>query len=258
MKKPFIAGNWKMYKTTHEAENLVEGLAAAVQKAGDCTIVICPPFTALHAVSKLVEGTRIELGAQNMSPHNEGAYTGEVSPGMIKDLRCRYVILGHSERRQHFKESDAFVNEKTKVALKYNLVPIVCVGETLEQRESRQHFEVVKKQIDESLAGVTKDEIQKTVIAYEPVWAIGTGRTASPEEAEQMHSYIRRLLNEKFGQDVGSKVSLLYGGSVKPDNIGALITKPNVDGALVGGASLKAESFSAIIQNAISQAEVEA
>ncbi|MFZ5801496.1 MAG: triose-phosphate isomerase [Candidatus Omnitrophota bacterium] len=256
MGKPFIAGNWKMYKNAEEAVRLVQGIKASVYNMGDCTVVVCPPFTALDAVSKEIQGSRIELGAQNMSPSHEGAFTGEISPTMIKDLGCRYVILGHSERRQLFHETDAYVNQKVKTALKYNLVPIVCVGETLEQREAKKYHEVVKDQIQYSLEEITKEDIVKTVIAYEPVWAIGTGKTATPEQAEQMHSYVRRLLNEKYGQDIGPKIPILYGGSVKPENIGDLMSKPNVDGALVGGASLKAESFCEIIRGACEASSV--
>lgn len=250
MKKPLIAGNWKMFKTASEAVTLVQTIKAGVYKVNDCQIVICPPCTALFPVAKVLEGTNIALGAQNMHPENEGAYTGEISPLMIKDVGCRYVILGHSERRQYFKETDSFVNEKVKTALKYSLIPIVCIGETLVQREGRLQFEIVKNQMDHTLKNLTKEEMPKVVIAYEPIWAIGTGQTASPEQAEQMHSYIRRLLNEKYGRETGPKIPILYGGSVKPDNIAELIRKPNVDGALVGGASLKAESFVQIILNA--------
>lgn len=250
MKKPLIMGNWKMFNTVEEAENLVAGIKAGSYKETEAIIVVCPPFTALSAVSKLIEGSNISLGAQNMHPETEGAFTGEVSPVMIKELRCRYVVLGHSERRQYFHETDEFINEKVKTALKYSLIPVLCIGETLEQRESGQHLPVVRSQFEKSLADISKDDITKIVIAYEPVWAIGTGKTATPEQAEQMHSYIRRLLTEKYGQELGSRVFLLYGGSVKPDNIATLIDKPNVDGALVGGASLKAESFCAIVSNA--------
>ena len=241
-----------MFKTVSEAENLTQTIKAGVYKVTDCEIVICPPFTALASISKLLEGSNVDLGAQNMHPETEGAYTGEISPMMIKDLRCRYVILGHSERRHYFKESDSFVNDKVKTALKYSLLPIVCVGETLEQREARRQFEVVKSQMDQSLKDLNKDEMTKVIIAYEPVWAIGTGKTATPEQAEQMQSYVRRLINETHGNEVAQKVAILYGGSVKPDNIAELIEKPNVDGALVGGASLKAESFVQIITNAVS------
>lgn len=257
MKKPFIAGNWKMYKTVSEAVSLVQTIKAGVSHKIDCDIVVCPPFTALSAVSKALEDSSVELGAQNMHFESEGAFTGEVSPMMLKDVRCRYVVLGHSERRQYFKEDDALINKKVKTAVKYSLVPILCIGETLAERESRQFFEVVKKQFEESLQGLTGEDVSKIVIAYEPVWAIGTGQTATPEQAEQMHSYIRRLLNEKYGNEIASRVPLLYGGSVKPDNIGLLMRKPNVDGALVGGASLKAETFTQIIINAAEACKAE-
>lgn len=258
MKKPFIAGNWKMFNTVRESVNLVQTIKAGLNKVDGCDIVICPPFTSLAAISPLVEDSTIDLGAQNMHPETEGAFTGEVSPGMLKDLNCRYVILGHSERRQYFKEDDAFINDKVKTALKYSLLPIVCVGETLDQRNAKQQFEVVKSQIDHSLKDLTKEEILKVVIAYEPVWAIGTGKTATPEIAEQMQSYVRRLLKEQFGDEAANKIPILYGGSVKPDNISDLIKKPNIDGALVGGASLKAESFVQIVQNALNTVAQEA
>ncbi|HTL48459.1 MAG TPA: triose-phosphate isomerase [Verrucomicrobiae bacterium] len=257
MKTPFIAGNWKMFKTASEASTLVQTIKAGVSKVADCDVVICPPFTALGAVSPLLRDSNIELGGQNMHNEAEGAFTGEISPMMLKDLNCRYVILGHSERRQFFKETDELIREKVKTAIKYSLIPILCIGETLEEREARQYFEVVKRQFEEALKGLTGDEVSRIVLAYEPVWAIGTGHTATPEQAEQMHSYIRRLLNEKVGQEIGAKVPILYGGSVKPDNIGKLMSKPNVDGALVGGASLKAESFTQIIQNAVEACKAE-
>lgn len=247
-----------MFKTASEAVTLVQTIKAGVYKVNDCQVVVCPPFTALHAVAKVLDSSRIDLGAQNMHPETEGAYTGEISPLMIKDARCRYVILGHSERRQYFKETDEVVNEKVRAALKYSLVPIVCVGETLAEREAKRQFEVVKSQMEHTFKDLTKEEITKVVIAYEPVWAIGTGKTASPEQAEQMQSYLRRLLNEKYSQEIAAKVPILYGGSVKPDNIADLIKKPNVDGALVGGASLKAESFVQIVLNATSEIHAEA
>ncbi|HOG23967.1 MAG: Bifunctional PGK [Candidatus Omnitrophica bacterium ADurb.Bin292] len=249
-KKPLIAGNWKMYKTASEAVTLVQTLKAAVHPVMNVEIVICPPFIALSEVSKVLTDTPIELGAQNMYSAPEGAFTGEISPMMLKDVRCRFVILGHSERRQYFKEDNILIHEKVKTALKYSLVPIVCVGETLEEREGKAHFDVVKTQFDECLGSLEKDDIAKVVIAYEPVWAIGTGKTATPDQAEQMHSYIRRLLNERFGKELGVKVPILYGGSVKPDNARSLMEKPNIDGALVGGASLKAETFAQIVREA--------
>lgn len=239
-----------MYKTASEAVALVQTIKAAAHTVSDVAIVVCPPFTALSEVSKILSGTSIALGAQNMYSAPEGAFTGEISPTMLKDLGCRYVILGHSERRQYFKEDDILVHEKLKTALKYSLIPIVCVGETLAERDGKKHFDVVKTQFDESIARLEKEDIGKVVIAYEPVWAIGTGKTATPDQAEQMHSYIRRLLNERYGQEIGNKIAILYGGSVKPDNTKSLMEKPNIDGALVGGASLKAESFAQIILEA--------
>ena len=254
MKRPLIAANWKMYKTISEALTIVASIKAGVHKATDCEIVICPPFTALAAVGNALKESPLELGAQDMYPEPEGAFTGEISPLMLKEVGCRFVILGHSERRIHFHETDESINKKVKTALKFNLVPIVCMGETLEEREGRKAFEVVKRQFDGSLKDLSVEDIQKTVIAYEPVWAIGTGRTATPEQAEQMHSYIRRLLHEQYSEEAASRVSILYGGSVRPDNMAALMQKSNVDGALVGGASLKADSFTQIVMNAV-QAE---
>ncbi|OGW79526.1 MAG: triose-phosphate isomerase [Omnitrophica bacterium RIFCSPLOWO2_12_FULL_44_17] len=251
MKRVLIVGNWKMFKTIPEAVNLVNSIKAGVHKISNCDIVACPPFTALTAVSELVRDSNVDLGAQDMHFETEGAFTGEISPMMLKDVGCRYVILGHSERRAYFKETDELINKKVKAALKYNIVPIVCVGETLEEREAHKAFEVVKKQFDYSLADLDAAAIERVVVAYEPVWAIGTGRTATPEQAEQMHSYIRRLLNEKYGREVAARIKILYGGSVKPDNIELLVSKPNIDGALVGGASIKAESFIQIVKNSL-------
>lgn len=249
MKRPLIAANWKMYKTVSEAVTTVASIKAGIHKATECEVVICPSFLALVAVGTALRESSMELGAQDMHPETEGAFTGEVSPLMLKDVGCRYVILGHSERRTHFHETDEFINRKVKTALKFSLVPIVCIGETLEEREARKAFEVVKSQFDGSLKDLGPEDIQRTVIAYEPLWAIGTGRTATPEQAEQMHSYIRRLFHEKYGEEVASRVLIIYGGSVRPDNMAALMQKSNVDGALVGGASLKAESFIQIVLN---------
>ena len=250
MKYPLIVGNWKMFKTISEAITLINIIKAGTHKIADCDVVVCPPFIALAAISEIIRDTKIDLGAQNMYSETEGAFTGEISPLMLKDVGCRYVILGHSERRQHFKETNEMINKKVVAALKYNLVPILCVGETLEEREARHAFEIVKQQFDQSLKNLKPEEIERVVIAYEPVWAIGTGRTATPEQAEQMHSYIRRLLKEQYGETVGERIKILYGGSVKPDNIAQLMAKPNLDGALVGGASIKAESFIQIVTNA--------
>ena len=250
MKRSLIIGNWKMFKTIPEAINLINIIKAGIHKATDCDVVVCPPFTALAAISDEIQDTKIDLGAQDMYSETEGAFTGEVSPLMLKDVGCRYVILGHSERRQYFKETDELINKKVTAALKYSLVPVLCLGETLEEREARKAFEIVKQQFDRSLKNLKAEEIERVIIAYEPVWAIGTGRTATPEQAEQMHSYIRRLLNEHYGESVGERVKILYGGSVKPDNTAQLMGKPNVDGALVGGASIKAEAFIQIVMNA--------
>ena len=255
MRTPLIAGNWKMYKSADEAVNLVQTIKAGVYKISGCDIVICPPFIALSAVSKILGDGNIDLGAQNMHPETEGAFTGEISPLMLKDVGCRYVIAGHSERRQLFHESDAFINQKVKTALKYSLIPIFCLGETLQEREGNRQFEIVKHQLEHGLKDLPKEDIARTVIAYEPVWAIGTGKTASPEQAEQMQSYIRRLLKEKYSEENASRIRILYGGSVRPDNIEALMGKPNVDGALVGGASLKGESFIQIVVGAVQTQE---
>lgn len=258
MRKPLIAGNWKMCKTNEEAVGLVQTIKAGIHTVHDVTVVLCPPFTALSDVSKLIEETPIELGGQNMFHEAEGAFTGEVSPLMLKDIRCRYVILGHSERRQIFKEHDAFINKKVKLALKYSLIPILCVGEVLHEREENQHLAVVKNQLEASLRGLQPEEVAKVVLAYEPVWAIGTGKTASPEQAEQMHSYIRRLLKESCGKEIAERIQILYGGSVKPDNVVSLMSKPNVDGALVGGASLKGESFIQLVLSSQPESKTEA
>ena len=250
MKRPLIVGNWKMHKTIREATTLVNIIKAGVHKMTDCDVVVCPPFTALAAVAMLLEGSKIELGAQDMYSEPEGAFTGEISPLMLKDVSCRYVILGHSERRQTFGETNERIHTKVAAALKYNLLPILCVGETLQEREARKAFEVVKEQFDHCLGNLIAQEMERVVLAYEPVWAIGTGRTATPDQAEQMHSYLRRLLNEKYSSTIAERVKILYGGSVKPDNMAQLMAKPNVEGALVGGASIKAESFIQIVANA--------
>jgi len=252
MRRLLIAGNWKMFKTREEANNLVMTLKAGVRNLeGEVDVVICPPFTALATAGQALAKTQIELGAQNMHFGSEGAFTGEISPLMLKDLGVRYVVLGHSERRSLFSESDQLVNQKIKTALKYNLVPIACVGEWLEQRDAGRHFDVVRGQCEETFAEISRSEIDKVVVAYEPVWAIGTGRTATPEQAQEMHQFIRRWFTDKYGEGIGSKLRILYGGSVKPDNITELAAEPDVDGALVGGASLKAESFLEIIQGSL-------
>ena len=249
MRRPIIAGNWKMNKTTKEAQELTYGLKNGLKGIQDVEIVLCPPFTSLPEVAKTIQGTNIQLGAQDVHWEDAGAYTGEVSSLMLKDLGCQYVIIGHSERRAYFGETNESVNRKTKAGLQHNLIPIVCVGERLEQRERGQTFTVIQDHIENGLKDITSEEIKRIVIAYEPVWAIGTGKTATPEQAQEAHSFIRRLLGKLYSQDVAGSVRIQYGGSVKPDNISALMAKGDVDGALVGGASLKLDSFVKIVSN---------
>lgn len=251
MRVPLVAGNWKMYKTVAEAVAFVRGLKEALSGLAGVEVAVCPPFTALFAVSRELEGSPVHLGAQNMHWAEEGAYTGEISPLMLKELGCRYVILGHSERRQHFGETDEMVNAKVKAALKHGLVPIVCVGETLAEREAGLTRETVAKQVRGSLAGLSGEELSGVVIAYEPVWAIGTGRTALPADVQEVNAFIRLLLAEIGGREAAEKVRIQYGGSVKPENAASLLTQPDVDGALVGGASLQVESFIGIVRAAV-------
>lgn len=250
MRVPLIAGNWKMYKTVDQAVEFVRGLKAALDGAGGAEVAVCPPFTALAAVARELPGSQIALGAQNMYWTEEGAFTGEISPLMLKEIGCRYVILGHSERRQYFGETDQTVNKKVKAAIKHGLTPIVCVGEQLAEREAGRTEAVIKTQIDGSLAGLTADELAGLVVAYEPVWAIGTGRTASAGDARQVNSFIRALLAGLAGHEAAGRVRILYGGSVKPDNAAGLMAENGIDGALVGGASLQVDSFAAIVRAA--------
>lgn len=247
MRKYLIAGNWKMNLLRDSSVALVHGLLDSLVPSETVEVAVCPPSVYLHDVGAALRGSHVALGAQNMHAAADGAFTGEVSGSMLNDLDCRYVILGHSERRQLFGETDAQVNEKIQAAFAAQLTPIVCVGETLEQRESNETANVIKTQITGSLAGLTAEQGAKIVIAYEPVWAIGTGMTASPEQAEEVHAQIRGLLGELFGSDVADSIRIQYGGSVKPANAAELLGQPNIDGALVGGASLKADSFAAII-----------
>jgi len=250
MRRPFVAGNWKMFKTVSEARHLVSELVPALQMVTGVEKVICPPFTALLAVSALLEGTDIRLGAQNMYWETAGAFTGEISPGMVAEL-CKYVILGHSERRTYFGETDATVNRKIHAALASNLVPIVCVGETLAEYESGQTEEVVYRQIKIGLAMFELVEPNSLVIAYEPVWAIGTGRAATGEGANSVvANVIRPALKELFSADLAQAIRVLYGGSVKGDNAAEFFTQPEIDGALVGGACLKTSEFTVIVQAA--------
>ncbi len=246
MRRLLIAGNWKMHKTIPEALDLVRELKELVKDVNDRDILVCPPFTALYPVSRELEGSNIVLGGQNMYFEEQGAFTGEISPLMLKDAGCSYVILGHSERRHIFGETDELVNKKVLSAINHGLIPILCVGELLEERESGKTQEVVEKQVREGLKGVDGDN--EFVIAYEPVWAIGTGKTATPELAEEVHLFIRQVLSDMFGSEKANSVRILYGGSVKPENAAGLLNMENIDGALVGGASLKAESFAKIVK----------
>jgi triosephosphate isomerase len=250
-RKLIIAGNWKMNKTVAEALDLVRGLKLELGNVKEVDIVVCPPFTALSEVSKLILDSIIRLGAQNMSQNNVGAFTGEIAAVMLKEFSVRYVILGHSERRQYQKESDALIASKALAAHAASLKPIVCVGETLAEREAGQTERVLETQVRGSLAGLSKDQMAETIIAYEPVWAIGTGKTATTPQAQQAHSFIRRLAGSIFDETVARRVRIQYGGSVKPANARELMSQPDVDGALVGGASLDARGFADIVKNSI-------
>jgi len=250
-RKLIIAGNWKMNKTVAEALDLVGDLKIELANIKEVDMVVCPPFTALSEVSKAVLDSNLRLGAQNMSEHNVGAYTGEIAAVMLKEFSVRYVILGHSERRQYQKESDELISKKALAVHAASLKPIVCVGETLAEREANRTEQVLETQIRGSLAGITKDQIVETVIAYEPVWAIGTGKTATTAQAQEAHAFIRRLLTTIYDETASRRVRIQYGGSVKPANSRELMSQPDVDGALVGGASLEARSFADIIKNSI-------
>lgn len=252
MRRLFIAGNWKMNLNRGQSLSLVQSLVESLRGVSGVDIAVCPPAVYLGELGKALHATNIGLGAQNVNSKSEGAYTGEISCSMLKDVGCRYVILGHSERRAIYGETDSMVNEKLHAVLAAGLTPIVCVGETLEQREAGQTQQVVRSQCIGSLAGLTEDQMLKTVLAYEPVWAIGTGKTASPAQAEEVHKDIRSLLETQFSVGTAQKVIVLYGGSVKADNAQELLSEPNIDGALVGGASLKQDSFEGIIKAATS------
>lgn len=237
-----------MYKTVAEAVELAEGLKRELRNEDSVEVVVCPPFTAIFKIAEALKGSNIKYGAQDLFWEEEGAYTGEVSPKMLKDLGCQFCIVGHSERRTYFDETNDTVNKKVKAALKYGITPIMCVGERLEERDSGKTFDVVKNHIEGGLNGLVKDDVLKIVIAYEPVWAIGTGRNATPEQAQEVHKYIRGLLKNSYGEEISSKVRIQYGGSVKPDNIRGIMNGEDVDGALVGGASLKLKDFVEIVR----------
>jgi triosephosphate isomerase (TIM) len=248
MRIPLLAGNWKMYKTIAEAVELVEALLRDVGDTSDREVLVCPPFTALHALSPLLQESPIALGGQDVFYEEQGAYTGAVSPLMLRDVGCRYAIVGHSERRQIFGEVDAVINRKLHAALKHGLRPILCVGETKPQRDVGQAEAIVVEQVRAGLANVGAEAIGEVVIAYEPVWAIGTGDTATPADAQAMHATIRGTLAELYDSSAADAIRIQYGGSVKPDNVDELMAQPDIDGALVGGASLKADSFLRIVR----------
>ncbi|MGZ3495340.1 MAG: triose-phosphate isomerase [Thermodesulfobacteriota bacterium] len=245
---PFMAGNWKMNKTVREAIDLVRELKTALSGAKGVEVAVAPPFTALFAVHQEIEGSPIGLAAQNLYWEEKGAFTGEISPIMVKEVGCHYVIIGHSERRQFFGETNETVNRRIKAALAASLKVIFCIGETLQEREEEKTFSVIEKQIEGGLRGLGHKEIRNMVIAYEPVWAIGTGKTATPEQAEEVHEFIRRKLEKLYSREVSEEIRIQYGGSVTPENVRGLMDQPNIDGALVGGASLKADSFSKIVR----------
>ena len=245
---PFIAGNWKMNKTVGEAIALVRELKDSLSGVRGVEVAVSPPFTALYAVCKELEGSSIHLVAQNLYWEEKGAFTGEVSPIMLKEVGCHYVIIGHSERRQFFGETDETVNRRIKATLAQGLKVIFCIGETLNEREGGKTFSVIERQVEGGLKGFKDEEIENMVIAYEPVWAIGTGKTATPEQAEEVHRFIREKLEKLYSEEVSDKIRIQYGGSVTPENVKGLMGQKNIDGALVGGASLKAESFSKIVR----------
>jgi len=247
MRRPLIAGNWKMHKTGDEAAQTARQLKTLVADASGVEVMIAPPFTALSHVAAELAGSDIALGAQNMHWESHGAYTGEIAPGMLTAAGCRYVIIGHSERRQFFGETDASVNRKIRAAVAAQLHPVFCIGETEAQRDAGQTFSVLDKQVKNGLEGLLSQDLRSLVVAYEPVWAIGTGKTATTEQAQEVHAHIRRLIAEIVDSDFGRNLRILYGGSVKPSNIKALMAMPDIDGALVGGASLEPETFSQLV-----------
>ena len=245
---PLMAGNWKMHYTAAEAVALVEELKQGITRFHDREVVVAPTFTALAAVAKALSGSAIRLAAQNCHWENQGAYTGEISPPMLKDVGCHYVIIGHSERRQYFRETDQEINRKAAALSAYGLTPILCIGETLEQREGGKTLDVLAEQLSGGLSGLDAPPADRMVIAYEPVWAIGTGRTATTEQAQEAHAFIRERLVKRFNKTVANQLRILYGGSVKPDNVDTLMAMPDIDGVLVGGASLKGPSFIRIVE----------
>jgi triosephosphate isomerase len=251
MRKKIIAGNWKMFKTALEAEQLVKGLKQDLSGMAAVDVVLCPPFVHLAKTVDSLKGTNIAVGAQNVYWEEFGAFTGEISASMLTSLEVKYVIIGHSERRQYFGETNETVNKRTKAALRHGLRPIVCVGESLAEREARKTFDVVRDHVTGSLVGLTKEDMLKVTLAYEPVWAIGTGKTATSAQAQEVHAFIRGILQKMFDKATADATRIQYGGSVKPENTEELMEQDDIDGALVGGASLKVDSFAAIVKNSI-------
>ena len=252
MRPKIIAGNWKMFKTPEESKELINGIKAKLTfPLATAKAIICPPFTSLALAQSLVAGSPIALGSQNMYFEDEGAFTGETSPKMLKAVGCNYVILGHSERRQYFGETNELINKKARKALTSGLIPIICVGETLEQREKNITDQIVTTQVKGVLKELTATEVESVILAYEPIWAIGTGKTATPQQAQDVHMLIRKIIGQIYSWATAEKVVIQYGGSVKPENSRELLSQKDIDGALVGGACLKAESFIAIIENAV-------
>ena len=247
-RKRIIAGNWKMNKNVSEAVELAGAVRQELTECNDVDVVLCPPFTALAAVAETLEGSTISFGAQNMHWEPSGAYTGEISPHMLRGLYCHYVILGHSERRTYFGETDETVNRKALAALAATLKPIVCVGETIEERQAGEHFAVVARQVSGSLTGIAESDWKKVVVAYEPVWAIGTGLTATPEQAQEMHAFVRAEIAKLANAEIADAVRIQYGGSMKPSNAAELLDQPDIDGGLIGGASLEARSFVELVK----------
>jgi triosephosphate isomerase len=247
-RRPILAGNWKMNMTATQARELASKLVPLVASIKDRDIVLGPPFTSLSAVAETIKGSNIDLSAQNLHWEDKGAFTGEVSAEMLLDLGCRYVIIGHSERRQYFGETDETVNRKAKQALRKGLLPILCVGETLAEREAGKLNDIIGRQVTGGLKGISADDMKKVVIAYEPVWAIGTGKTATPEQANEVHALIRQKVKGLYSADIAEDLRIQYGGSVTPENVSTLMAMPDIDGALVGGASLRPESFAALVK----------
>ncbi len=251
MRRPIIAGNWKMNKTIEEAVSVAVGLKRKFYTFSEADIVICPPFTALSKVNDKIIDSSIMLGAQDVYWEEEGAFTSAISPNMLKDVGCRYIVVGHSEKRRLFGETDEDVNRKLKIVLKYGMIPIMCIGENIDERDNGMTFEVLEKQLTRGLKNLVKDEVVRIIIAYEPVWAIGTGRTATPQQAQEAHKFIRESIENSYDKEVATKIRIQYGGSVKPENIAKLMVQDDIDGALVGGASLDVNSFTEIVENSV-------